>query len=319
MTSPGTSSRQEMTLPVTPGKSRPFLSMTAALVAANFLVFLMMAASSHHILKFDGGLVLRRGGNYGPFTMDGQPWRLVSAMFVHIGLVHLLINMWCLYEIGALTEEIYGRSSLLILYGLTGLAGGIASLARSPEIISAGASGAVFGLAGIAMATLMVGRPSVPRRHLIIALGSLIAFAAYNLTYGFLKGGVDNGAHVGGLVSGLLIGIAMSHSAGRLRKTRRREGLVFGVVLVLLVAGYAAVRRTRGEVVDIEEAREAVANGDPDTALLRLSTVRTAANNSTVQEIMAAAYAERKQYLEAENAMSVPCSWIPATSRRAAG
>lgn len=296
MSASGPASRQ----PPLHGSAKPFLSMSAALIAINLLVFLIMAASSHHVLNFNGGLVLHWGGNYGPLTLSGQWWRLVTAMFVHIGLGHLLINMWCLFELGSLAEEIYGGPATLSLYLLTGVAGGIASLARKPTIVSAGASGAIFGLAGILITTLFGGKLSANRRHLIIALASLIAFAAYNLTYGVLKGGVDNGAHVGGLMSGLLIGIIMSRGGGRQRETRLREGLVFGVVLVLLVAGYAGVKRTRGEVVEIEEAREAVANGDPDTALRRLGVVRTAANNSTVQEIMAAAYAEKKQYAEAE-------------------
>ena len=276
------------------------LSATAGLIAANVVVFLLMALSGGHLLHFSGAQVLHWGANYGPMTMDGQLWRLVSAMFVHIGLVHLLLNMWCLYELGRLTEEFYGRASLLLLYGLTGLAGGIASLARNPTIVSAGASGAIFGLAGILITTLLFGKLGVPRRELMIALASLLAFAAYNLIYGFFKGGMDNGAHVGGLVSGLLIGIAVSYDARRSETSRLRKGAIYGVALAVLVVGYAAVKRARGEVLEIKAARQAVANGDPDSALRRLSTLRSAPNNSAVQEMMAAAYAQKKQYAEAE-------------------
>ncbi len=272
---------------------------TAVLISVNLIVFLLMVISGGHVLHFSGGRVLHWGANYGPLTLDGQPWRLISAMFVHIGLVHLLINMWCLYELGSVAEEIYGSLSLLVLYGLTGLAGGIASLARNPTIMSAGASGAIFGLAGVVIATLMVGRLTTPRRHLILALGSLIAFAAYNLTYGFLKGGVDNGAHVGGLISGFVIGLVVCRSAGQ-PQVRLREGLVYGLTVVSLVAGYATVKKIRGEVVMIRAARQAVAEGNPDTALRLISGLRTAPVSSEAQQIMASAYAEKKQYSEAE-------------------
>ena len=265
MTMPSAASSRDNVLAASPAGSKALHSATAALVAVNVLVFLAMSASAHHILKFDGGLVLEWGGNYGPLTMGGQWWRLISAMFVHIGLAHLLINMWCLYELGLMTESILGRPSMFLVYGLTGVAGGLASLARNPTIISAGASGAIFGLAGVLIATLLLGKLPVPRRDLWIALASLAAFSAYNLTYGFLKGGIDNGAHVGGLVSGLLIGMALSLGATLRQRLRWREGLVYGLVLVLLMMGYAAVKNARGEIVELEAARQALAQGDSDS------------------------------------------------------
>jgi membrane associated rhomboid family serine protease/Flp pilus assembly protein TadD len=300
MTTSGAASSRENVLAASPAGSKALHSATAALVAVNVLVFLAMSASAHHILKFDGGLVLEWGGNYGPLTMGGQWWRLISAMFVHIGLAHLLINMWCLYELGLMTESILGRPSMFLVYGLTGVAGGLASLARNPTIISAGASGAIFGLAGVLIATLLLGKLPVPRRDLWIALASLAAFSAYNLTYGFLKGGIDNGAHVGGLVSGLLIGMALSLGATLRQRLRWREGLVYGLVLVLLMMGYAAVKNARGEIVELEAARQALAQGDSDSAIRRLSGLRDSADNSVVQSLLATAYAQKKQYAQAE-------------------
>ncbi|HKW25037.1 MAG TPA: rhomboid family intramembrane serine protease, partial [Terriglobales bacterium] len=246
------------------------ISGTIILVFINLAIFLAMALSAGYFLRFSGDQVLRWGANYGPLTMNGQLWRLVTAMFVHIGLAHLLINMWCLYELGALTEHIYGRGSMLVLYGLTGIAGGVASLARNPTIVSAGASGAVFGLAGVLITSLAFGKLAAPRRELMVALASLLAFAAYNLTYGFLKGGIDNGAHVGGLVSGLLLGIAVSHEAPQ---KMRRDVAIYGLSLLVLVAGYASVKRIRGQVVGIEAARLALAAGDPGQAIHRLNTL----------------------------------------------
>ena len=300
MTTSGAASSRENLLAAPSRTAQALRSGTAALVAINVLVFLAMAASAHHILKFDGGLVLRWGGNYGPLTMGGQWWRLISAMFVHIGLAHLLINMWCLCELGLMTESIYGGPSMLLVYGLAGVAGSIASLARNPAIISAGASGAIFGLAGLLIATLLLGKLPVPRRELWIALASLVAFSAYNLTYGFLKGGIDNGAHVGGLVSGLLIGVAVSPGATLRQRLRRREALAYGFVLALLVIGYAEVKRARGEVVELEAAQQALRAGDSDTAIRWLSKVRTIHDKPAALSLLAAAYGEKKEFATSE-------------------
>jgi rhomboid protease GluP len=273
------------------------ISGTLILISINLAIFLAMALSAGQLLRFSGDQVLRWGANYGPLTMNGQLWRLITAMFVHIGLAHLLLNMWCLYELGAITEHIYGRWSMLLLYGLTGIGGGVASLARNPTIVSAGASGAVFGLAGVLITSLAFGKLAAPRSELMVAMASLLAFAAYNLTYGFLKGGIDNGAHVGGLVSGLLLGIAVSHGAPQ--KWRRQLALC-GLSLLVLIAGYASVKRIRGQVVGIEAARLALAGGDPGQAIHRLNTLPGAARNTQAIAILAAAYTQKKQYSEAE-------------------
>jgi membrane associated rhomboid family serine protease/Flp pilus assembly protein TadD len=285
----------------------PQFSGTIILVSINLAIFLAMALSVGHLLRFSGDQVLRWGANYGPLTMNGQLWRLITAMFVHIGLAHLLINMWCLYELGALTEHIYGRWSMLLLYGLTGIAGGVASLARNPTIVSAGASGAVFGLAGVLITSLTLGKLAAPRRELLVALASLLAFAAYNLTYGFLKGGFDNGAHVGGLISGLLLGIAVSNNARGTRQTWRRQPAIYALSLLLLIAAYVSVKRIRAQVVGIESARLTLAAGDPGQAIHRLNTLPGAARNPQALALLAAAYTQKRQYAEAEKSYR---SWL---------
>lgn len=298
MTASGVPSRQPST--ATRSAVRHLTSATVSLIALNVLIFIVMAYTGHHLLKFDGGLVLRWGGNYGPLMLDGQWWRVITAMFVHIGLAHLLVNMWCLYELGFMSEEIYGASSMLWLYGLTGVAGGIVSVARHPTVVSAGASGAIFGLGGVLIATLALGKLPAPRRELLIALVSLLAFAAYNLAYGFVKGGVDNGAHLGGLVFGLLLGGALSRSAGQKQAIRARAGLVYGTAMLVLVAGYFVVGRARAETVAIEASRQALTQHDPNAALHRLSRLPATGRNPEAQSILAAAYVEKREYAEAE-------------------
>ena len=284
---------------ITATNQKKLAAATLLLITISVLIFLLMALSGGEWLRFSGAQVLHWGGNYGPLTMEGQWWRLLSTMFVHIGLFHLAINMWALYELGGLAEQIYGPWSMLLIYLLTGVAGSIASLARNPTIVSAGASGAIFGLAGVLIITLALRRLAVRSGELTIALASLLAFAGYNLSYGFVKGGIDNGAHLGGLVSGLLMGVALA--AGReAQGVRRREGVVYAAAVLLLVAGYAALKQTRGEAITIEAARQALQRNDPDAVIRRLSSLRSLNRNSEALTLLASAYGEKKQNGDAE-------------------
>lgn len=275
--------------------SRRSLSATFALISVNVLVFLLMAWYARQLVSFGGDWVLRWGGNYGPLTLTGQWWRLLSAMFVHLGLVHIAINMWALYELGLLTEEIYGGATTILLYLVTGLAGSIASLARNPLIVTAGASGAIFGLAGVLITTLTLNRKSFHPRGLKIALASLIAFAGYNLTYGFLKGGIDNGAHLGGLVCGLALGTALGRHLEEHKKSAPGAQLyVFCFALGLLVLAYAGVKSTRGGTIALETAQRNLEMGNPDSAIRTLAST-PASHRDEYFSLLATAYTQKKQ------------------------
>jgi membrane associated rhomboid family serine protease/Flp pilus assembly protein TadD len=279
--------------------AKPLSSITAALIVINLVIFVLMVLTATHPTKFTGEHVQRWGANYGPLTMNGQWWRLISALFIHIGLFHVAINMWCLYELGLLAEQIYGGPSTLLIYLLTGIAGGVASLARNPTIVSAGASGAIFGLAGALIATLSLGRLAIGSRELKIALASLLTFSGYNLTYGFLKGGIDNGAHVGGLISGLLIGGILSQSVG-VQGARWWGRFACALSVIVLMGAFLAVKRVNSELVDVGMARRALEHGDPDSAIRRLSPFQGKAD-ATIWALLGTAYGEKKQYAVAEN------------------
>jgi rhomboid protease GluP len=284
--------------------TRPALhiSVTFALIGLNLALFLLMSLTGPHLLQPTSEQILRWGGNYGPLTIGGQWWRLITAMFIHLGLLHLLVNMWCLYHLGTLAEQIYGGPSVLSLYLLTGVAGGIASLMKNPSILSAGASGAVFGLAGAVIVTLCLGKLPAPPRELKVLLLSLIAFAGYNLTFGFIRGGVDNGAHVGGLVSGLVIGAVLSPKPVTRSALRRERVRVFSLTLVALVGGFGVLRWSKGLVVSIESARQELEQHNPDPAIRRLEiALRTKPNEPAIMSLLGTAYAQKRQYTEAEN------------------
>jgi Flp pilus assembly protein TadD len=205
--------------------------------------------------------------------------------------------MWTLYELGLLAEEIYGGVTTILVYFLTGVAGSVASLGRDPLIVSAGASGAIFGVAGLLMSTLARDRELFHSRELKIALASLLAFAGYNLTYGFLKGGVDNGAHVGGLICGLALGAALGR--GRIKAQRQTLSTRLSIALITLgciVLGFAAVKSVRGEDVAIEAAKQDLQMGQADLVIRALGKITPKRHADEYFSLLAAAYAEKEQY-----------------------
>jgi rhomboid protease GluP len=174
----------------------------------------------------------------------GQWWRLITATFVHIGIIHLATNMWCLWNLGLLGEPLLGATGTLAVYLLTGAAGNLMSIAiSSPRSVSAGASGAVFGLAGVLIVLLKSKYLPVPPSELKSLRRSVIYFAVLNFAIGagtlFLPGSIpkiDNMAHLGGFLLGLAIGVPLVPKIGSGRdRYRRRQTLVFGGMLILLL------------------------------------------------------------------------------------
>ena len=254
--------------------SRDVLTITAVLVGINVIWFVAMVIKGVSATQPNTDQLLRWGANYGPLTLTGQWWRILTAMFVHIGILHLAINMWCLWDLGLLAEYLYGPRTFLAVYLISGLAGSIVSLVRNPLVTSAGASGAIFGIAGALIATLYLGKLAAPRGTLRSSLVSLIVFAGYSLAYGLLKGGVDNGAHIGGLISGLVLGSVLSTDFHRrhtwLASVRR---FIFPAFVVLLLAGALAVRYSYWPVVRLERAEQTFRKGDILGAIAELNDV----------------------------------------------
>ena len=122
--------------------------LTNLLLALNIGVFAAMVATGVSPSEPTIAQLLRWGANWGPLTLGRQPWRLVSCAFVHVGVVHIAFNMWCFWNIGRMAENIFGSVRLLAIYLLTGISSSLLSLFVHPFEVSAGASGAIFGVAG---------------------------------------------------------------------------------------------------------------------------------------------------------------------------
>ena len=177
---------------------------TPILIDLNLLVFIVMIASGVGIMSPSTLSLLKWGADFGPLTLTGDWWRAVTCNFIHIGAFHLLMNMYAFMYVGLLLEGLIGSRRMFMSYLLTGLCSAVFSLYMHGETISAGASGAIFGLYGIFLAFLFFHRIAKEQRKALLT--SILIFVGYNLVYG-MKAGIDNAAHIGGLLSGFLLGI----------------------------------------------------------------------------------------------------------------
>lgn len=181
---------------------------TTALTAINVAVFLGMLLTGGGIMGFSGQQLVQWGGNFGPLTIGGQYWRLVTTGFVHANLLHIAGNIWCLWYLGQLSEKLFGRWQTVCIYLLTGVGGALLSIAHDASRLEVGASGAVFGIAGALLVGIKFGNLSISASAKKSLISSMIFFIILNFSFGF-GGNVDNMCHLGGFVTGLLVGLPM--------------------------------------------------------------------------------------------------------------
>jgi len=260
---------------------------TSILMGINILVFLLMFRWSPVIplwrahqygsiftAEFNVNVLYYFGGCDGWAAIaQGQPWRLVTACFVHASILHIATNLWCLWNLGLFGEPLLGRWGLAWVYLLTGVTGNLLSAAETvftrTDVIAVGASGAIFGIAGILIVLLSNRKLNLPWEELKRLRGQVILFAVINLALGIapqFSGGIsaadwarlhvnpsniphiDNSAHVGGLLSGLLLGLPLlpKMTTGK-ANYRARQRVTFTVAaLALSLVGYALSRYARG-------------------------------------------------------------------------
>jgi rhomboid protease GluP len=213
--------------------------VTPIIVALNVLVFILMVVGGADVLVPSPAIAIQWGSNYGPLTMDGQWWRLFTATFVHFGILHLAFNMLALYQTGQVVERLFGSARFLVLYIFSGLAGSVLSLLWHPLVNGAGASGAIFGVFGGLLALTLDSRNGVPRSLMTAHRTSTITFIAYNLFNGFLHAGIDNAAHIGGLLGGMAMGFVLARPIGLTAPAgvAKFKVATSGVIILLLGAG----------------------------------------------------------------------------------
>lgn len=252
---------------------------TYLLMGINFAVFAAMFSSgpvmglihqhdwsSILTASFDVDTLVRFGATASPLIQQGQWWRLITGTFVHVTILHIALNMWCLWNLGLFGEPLLGKRGLVAVYLLTGTAGMMLSYAWSlftgQIVLVAGASGAVFGIAGILIVLLSNRKLSLPWDELRSLRRQVIFFAVANLVIGMTPGvlgmasasqlkmvhldlgmlpRIDNSAHIGGFLSGLVLGLPLypRMTSGR-SSYRDRQRLTFAfATLLLCLFGYA--------------------------------------------------------------------------------
>ncbi len=201
---------------------------TYSLILICILIFILMyilgngSEDTYTLLKF--------GANLDALTKNGQYYRLFTSMFLHIGIIHLLCNMYSLYIIGREVEIVFTKKKYLIIYLLSGIAGSILSLAFNHNTVCAGASGAIFGLLG---ALLYFGY--YYRAYLGASVTrSILPVVIINLIIGFASTGIDNAAHIGGLVGGILIAMAVG-VPDKSNKVSRINGIILSIIYFIFI------------------------------------------------------------------------------------
>ncbi|WP_332632103.1 rhomboid family intramembrane serine protease [Halalkalibacter flavus] len=238
-------------------QGRP-LATIALLGSIAFMFYLLeQEGSSTSVLT-----LIEYGAKYNPLILEGEWWRLFSAMFLHIGFLHLFMNSLALFYLGSAVERMYGTGRFLFIYFIAGLTGSIASFAFN-EQVAAGASGAIFGCFG---ALLYFG--TIYRKLFFRTMGkSLLTILAINLVFGFAVPMVDNGAHIGGLVGGFLAS-AIVHLPKH--KKSFRQILFFVVASLSLVGlfwfGMNNEEKVRSPILELQIGQEYLQKEDIDSA-----------------------------------------------------
>ncbi len=235
---------------------------TYLLLAVNIAVYVWMITHGVKWNKPSDDALLRFGANQPWSVLHSEWYRLLTATFVHVGFWHIAGNMWCLWNLGILGEPLIGPWGMVAVYMLTGIAGNLLSMAWNVSLrwmlhntdylsqIGAGASGAVFGIAGILIVLLSNRKLPFPWEELQRLRSSVIKFATINLVIGLstmvINVGVriDNFAHIGGFVSGLALGVPLipRMTAGRERYLSRQKITFAAACLVLALVGYFIAR-----------------------------------------------------------------------------
>jgi rhomboid protease GluP len=284
---------------------------TWVLLAVNVLIWLLMTVRGGSE-RLD--VLIAFGAKFNPLIVEGQVWRLLTSIFLHIGLMHLLFNSYALFRLGMDVEHIFGSGRFLVLYLLSGVSGSLLSFAFNPHL-SAGASGAIFGLIGALGVYLFRHRQAfgqLGQRR----LWDVIGVALYNLVFGFVTPGIDNLGHLGGLVSGVVLGwlvgprysVVLTAEGQPLvvdsnQWRRYWPGLAAAVFVLIVSTGLVMWKQSDSATVHLWRGERALDGGDPAQAATELE--RAIAQDPRSAEgyfYLGVAYGQLEQYALAAQA-----------------
>ncbi len=277
------------------------MMVTQFIFGANVAVFLAMLLSlgTSMLSNPSGQGLVAWGANFGPLTVSGQWWRLLTCVFVHGGLLHIAFNMWCLWDLGRLAESVYGHWTFAVVYLICGVASSLTSVWWNPTVLSVGASGAIFGIAGALISSFYLGEFLLPRAAISGTLRSVVVFVGFNLFFGGVVGGIDNAAHVGGLVMGLILGALIAKVAPMHDHIGRRISVLL-VGAALVAGGVAWLASSRAYLVHGQRGVSGLIAGDTDAAIRELQkSVRERPQFVPAHTALAHAYIVKHDYDDA--------------------
>ncbi len=233
--------------------------LTYFLIAINIIIFLLLESTGD---STDSLHLIEWGAKFNPFIMDGEWWRILSSMFLHVGMLHIFMNMLALYYLGTAVEKIYGSFKFFFIYFLSGVLGGLTSFAFN-DSVAAGASGAIFGMFG---ALLYFGLMN--RKVFLQTMGpNLLFIIGLNVMLGFSIPNIDMGAHLGGLIGGFVASAVV-----QLPKQKKGTYQLFGIlafgILLFSLTTYGIEQNKHDEILyfnrsvahyeagELEEARD---------------------------------------------------------------
>jgi rhomboid protease GluP len=290
--------------------------VTKAIFGINVAVFLGMLFAGVSMLDNPAGQdLVHWGANFGPYTLSGQWWRLLTCVFVHGSLLHIAFNMWCLWDLGAIAESLYGHWTFAAVYLIAGAAASFTSLLWNQNVLSVGASGAIFGIAGGLIASFYLGEFSLPRAAVSGTLRSVVTFVGYNLVFGAVASRTDNAAHVGGLVAGLILGALIARVAPDPDAPMRRLA-VLALVLVLVGGGTAWWLHSRDYLRHMQRGAGFLAETKTDQAIAEFQTVlRQRPNYLAAHLALARAYIAKGELAKAESELNIVIAMAPGDTR----
>jgi rhomboid protease GluP len=214
-----------------------WMSVTSALIISNVLVAGAMLVFGAGLGHSSNSIQMEWGANFGPATKDGEWWRLGAAMFLHFGALHLAMNMFALWDSGRLVERAFGPVRFAMIYVASGLTGNLLSLiVQGDRAISGGASGAIFGVYGAFLAFLLTERRRLHPSDFKLMFWGAAIFSAVTLALGALIPGIDNAAHLGGLVAGTMAGVILVPQCDSVRAARRRKQVLVAGAYAFAIA-----------------------------------------------------------------------------------
>lgn len=224
--------------------------VTYAILVVNLALYLLMSVVAGgniltNIIKGSDSLTLVAfGAKINELVLAGEWFRLVTPIFIHIGLLHIASNSYALWIIGPLIERLYGSARYLLLYLLAGIGGGILSLiwqvaADKPSGPSAGASGAIFGLFGVIMVFSYKYRKELPPNFRSAIKSSFLPVIVINLFIGTTIPFIDNAAHVGGLISGALLTLLIPYLAPDSKRVSKLGLITIAMCALVIIYSFA--------------------------------------------------------------------------------